>query len=90
MANIEQAQQMIPLITRETSFGQNVSELFFGCRCIRFGSWNPDLFDRTTNSRATLWVLENVSYMVRTSPFNDHFDHCFIVFEHIQQSFLTR
>ena len=30
MANVEQAQQMIPLITRETSFGQNVSELVFG------------------------------------------------------------
>ena len=30
MADIEQAQQMIPLITREISFGQNVSELVFG------------------------------------------------------------
>ena len=30
MANIKQAQQMIPLISRETSFGQNVSELVFG------------------------------------------------------------
>ena len=30
MANIEQAQLMIPLITREISFGQNVSELVFG------------------------------------------------------------
>ena len=26
----------------------------------------------------------------RTPSFNDHFDHCFIVFKHIQQSFLTR
>ena len=30
MANIEQAQKMIPLITREISFGENVSELIFG------------------------------------------------------------
>ena len=30
MANIEQAQQMIPLITCEIPFGQNVSELVFG------------------------------------------------------------
>ena len=30
MANVKQAQQMIPLITRETSFGQNVSKLVFG------------------------------------------------------------
>ena len=30
MANVKQAQQMIPLITREISFGQNVSKLVFG------------------------------------------------------------
>ena len=30
MANIEQAQQMIPLMTCEISFGQNLSELIFG------------------------------------------------------------
>ena len=30
MANVKQPQQMIPLITREISFGQNVSELVFG------------------------------------------------------------
>ena len=30
MANVEQAQQMIPLITRETSYGRNVSKLVFG------------------------------------------------------------
>ena len=30
MANVNQAQQMIPLITREASFGQNVSKLVFG------------------------------------------------------------
>ena len=30
MANMEKTQQMIPLITREISFCQNVSELVFG------------------------------------------------------------
>ena len=30
MADIEQAQQMIPLITCEIPFGQNVSKLVFG------------------------------------------------------------
>ena len=30
MANVKQAQQMIPLITCEISFGQNVSKLVFG------------------------------------------------------------
>ena len=41
MANIEQAQQMIPLITCETSFGQDVSELVFGV----------DVFDLDLGSR---------------------------------------
>ena len=30
MANVKQAQQMIPLITSEIPFGQNVSKLVFG------------------------------------------------------------
>ena len=30
MANIKQAQQMIPLITSEISFGQDVCDLVFG------------------------------------------------------------
>ena len=30
MAHVKQAHQMIPLITCETSFGQNVSKLVFG------------------------------------------------------------
>ena len=30
MADVKQAQQMIPLITREIPFGQNVSKLVFG------------------------------------------------------------
>ena len=30
MANVKQAQQMIPLITWEIPFGQNVSKLVFG------------------------------------------------------------
>ena len=51
MANIKQAQQMIPLITCEISFGPNVCELVFGV----------DVFDLdfgNNQSRATLWVLE--------------------------------
>ena len=48
MANVEQAQQMIPLITCEISFGYNVSELFFWCRCVLIWIfWGPDEFDQT-------------------------------------------
>ena len=42
MTNVEQAQQMIPLITRETSFDQNVSELVFGIDVFDLDFWCPD------------------------------------------------
>ena len=42
MADIEQAQQMIPLITCEISFGQNVSELVCGVDVFDLDLWNPD------------------------------------------------
>ena len=56
MADVKQIQQMIPLITCEIPFGQNVCELVFGV----------DVFDldfgvqinSIEQSRATLWVLE--------------------------------
>ena len=87
MANIEQAQQMIPLITCEISFGQNVSELVFGV----------DVFDLDfgvqINSIKQLIKSNSVSpgnmSHCRTPPLNDHFAHCFILFKHIQSS-LTR
>ena len=57
MANIEQAQQMIPLITCEISFGQNVSELVLGVDV-----FDLDLVSRlirsNNQSSATQWVLE--------------------------------
>ena len=82
MANAKQAQQMIPLITRETSFGQNVSKLVFGV----------DVFDLDLgiqiNSIKQPIMCNSVSpgnmSHCRTLSFNDHYDHCFIVFEHIQ------
>ena len=39
VANVEQAQQMIPLITSETSFGLNVSKLFFGVDVLGLDFW---------------------------------------------------
>ena len=39
MADIEHAQQIIPLITREISFGQNVSELVFGVDVLDLDFW---------------------------------------------------
>ena len=88
MADIEQAQQMIPLITCETSFGQNVSKLVFGVYVfdldfgIQINSIEQPIKSNSVGSG-------NVSHC-RTSAFNDHLDHSFIVLKHIQPSFLTR
>ena len=82
MAHIEQAQQMIPLITRETSFGQNVSELVFGVDVL-----DLDLGIQINSIKQPIKcnsVSPGNMSQCRTPSFNDHFDHCFIVFEHIQ------
>ena len=39
--------------------------------------------------RVPLWVLETC-LIVGLLPFDDHLDHSFVVFKHIQQSFLVR
>ena len=88
MANIEQAQQMIPLITCEISFGQNVSNLVFGV----------DVFDLDfavqidsvkepirSNSVGPL----NMSHR-GTSTFNNHLNHGLTVFKDIQHGTSTR
>ena len=87
MADIEQAQQMIPLITCEISFGENGSELVFGVDVfdLDFGVHvNPVKQPIQSNSVSP----GNMSHC--GTLFNDHLDHCFIVFQHIQQSFLMR
>ena len=56
MADVKQIQQMIPFITCETPFGQDICDLVFGV----------DVFDldfgvqinSIEQPRATLWVLE--------------------------------
>ena len=81
MANIEQIQQMIPVITRETSFGQNVSELVFGVDVfdLDFGV-QIDSIEQPIKSNS---VGSGNMSQCRTPSFNDHLDHCFIVFKHI-------
>ena len=56
MANVEQAQQMISLITCESPFGQYVCDLVFGVDVfdLDFGVQ----IDSIEQPRATLWVLE--------------------------------
>ena len=67
---------MIPLITREISFGQDVCELVFGV----------DVFDLDfgvqVNSIEQPIKCNSVSpgnmSHCRTPSFNDHFDHCLL------------
>ena len=54
MANTKQAQQMIPLITRETSFGQNVSKLVFGV----------DVFDLDLGIQETCLIVGLLPLMI--------------------------
>ena len=86
MADGKQAQQMIPLIMRETSFGQNVCDLVCGVN-----GFNLDLGIQINSIKQPIKSNSvgsgNMSHF-RTSSVYDHVDHCFVVFKHIQQSFL--
>ena len=73
---------MIPLITREISFGQNVSELVFG-----FVVFDLDFGVQINSIKQSIKSNSvgsgDVSHC-RTSAFNNHFDCSFIVLKHIQ------
>ena len=77
MADVKQAQQMIPLITCEISFGLNLCDLVFGV----------DVFD--LDLRVKIDSIEqpiksnsvssgNMSHCW-TRYFYDHLDHCFLL-----------
>ena len=85
MADVEQTQKMVPFISCEISLISMSASRFLvsmylisilGCRLIRSNN----------QSRATLWFLETC-LIVGLLPFNNHLDHCFVVFKHIQQKF---
>ena len=77
MANIKQAQQMIPLITCEIPFGSNVCELVFGVDV--FGI-QIDSIEQSIKRNSV--GPGNMSHC-GTPSFNDHLDHCFVVLKHI-------
>ena len=88
MANIKQSQQMIPFVTCETSFGQNVGELVFGDNVFDLDlGVQIDSIEQPIKSNSV--GSGNMSHY-RASSLYDHLDHCFVVFKHIQQSFLLR
>ena len=78
---------MIPLITCEISLGQYVCELVFGVNVLDLDlGVQIDSIEQPIKSNSV--GSGNMSHC-GTPSFYDHLDHCFIVFKHIQQSFLT-
>ena len=79
---------MIPFITREISFGQYVYELVFGGNVfdLDFGV-RIDSIEQPIKSTSV--GSGNMSHC-RASSLYKNLDHCFVVFKHIQQSFLVR
>ena len=82
MADIKQGQQMIPFITCEIPFGQDVCELVFGVDVfdldfgVQINSIEQPIKSNSVGSG-------DVSHC-RTSAFHNHFDYSFIVLKHIQ------
>ena len=83
MANVEQTQKMIPLITCEIPLCQDVCELVLGVDVFDLDLWvkiNPIKQPIKSNSMSS----GNMSHC-RTSAFNNnHLDYSFIVLKHIQ------
>ena len=80
MADVEQSQKMIPFITCEISLCQYFCELVFGVNVfdLSFGV-QIDSVEQPIKSNSV--GSGNVSHC-RASSFNDHLDHCFVVFKH--------
>ena len=88
MADVEQTQKMSPFTTCEISLCQYVCELVFGVNVfdLDFGvQINSIKQPIKSNSVGSGYVSH-----CRASSLYDHLDHCFVVFKHRQQSFLTR
>ena len=83
--DIKQTQKVIPLISRETSFCQNVSELVSGVNKFDLNLWfcvdpvKQQIKSKSVSSRHT-------SHR-GTSSFDHHFDHGFVVFKDVQLRF---
>ena len=81
MANVEQAQQMIPLISCEIPIGQDVCELVFGVDVfdLNFGV-QINSIEQPIKSNS---VGSGDVSLCRTSAFHNHFNYSLIVLKHI-------
>ena len=57
MADVEQMKKIIPFVTCEITFGQNVCELMFGINVSNL-NLKPRFILSSNQSKATLWVLD--------------------------------
>ena len=83
--NIEETKKVIPFISRETSFGQNVSELVFGVNIFDLDlAFQIDPVEQQNKGNS---VVTGIVSHRRTSSFNYHFDHGFVIFKDVQLRF---
>ena len=82
MVDVKQGQQMIPFITCEIPLGQDVCELVFGVDVfdLDFGV-QIDSIEQPIKSNSV--GPGNVSHC-GTPSLDNHLNHCFVVFKHIQ------
>ena len=86
MANVKQAQKMIPFFTCEISLGKHVCEFVFDVNVFDLGfGVQIDSIEQPIESNSV--GSGNMSHC-RASSLYDHLDHCFVVFKHIQKSVL--
>ena len=88
MGNVKQAQQMIPFITCEIALGQYVCEMVFGVNVfdLDFGVQVNSIEQPIKRNSVGPGNMSHCG----TPSLYDHLDHCFVVFEDVQPSFLTR
>ena len=88
MAKVKQTQKMIPFVTCEISLGSHVCELVSGVNVFDLDSGvQIDSIEQPIKSNS---VGSGNMFHCWTSTLYNHLDHCFVVFKHIQQSFLMR
>ena len=88
-ADIKQTQKVVPFITCEVSFGQNVCELVFGVDVfdLDLGVQVISVEKPVKSNSVAPWNMSEC----QTSAFDDHLDYCFVFFKDVQHSsFMTR
>ena len=86
---VKHTEKVVPFITGEITFGQDVCELVFGVNIFDLDFLGTKLILSNIQSSADSVGSGHVSHR-RTSVFNDHLDHCFIVFKNVRHGFEVR